>query len=179
MTCRRRTTTHHGLDAGRVQSIVVDDTGERRWVQTTFVRLSGVVVIIIIIAMCALPLELAGWTGLLASCIDLLWQRGPDAPSCIRATGPNTPSPIRSIFSLMWWPNATIGHIFLAVVAGRKSLPGAISCLDHGGVGLVFGVRFRFCASSRPGEYKIRSCEQGHMVQSCPPPPSITMACHP
>jgi hypothetical protein len=29
------------------------------------------------------------------------------------------------MFSLAGWPNATIGHIFLAVVAARMVLPGA------------------------------------------------------
>jgi hypothetical protein len=56
---------HHGLAAVRGQSFDVAETGGRSRPRS-FVS-SGIIVVIVIIAMCALPLELAGWTGFLAS----------------------------------------------------------------------------------------------------------------
>jgi hypothetical protein len=69
--------------------------------QSSNSRYRHIVVVIVTIAMCALPLEVAGWTGFLA------FRRGTTAPSgyvrnkpADKATGHNSPSPIRAMFSL-------------------------------------------------------------------------------
>jgi hypothetical protein len=124
---RRRTTTHHGLGCGSSQIIVVDDTGERRWVQTTFVRLFRH-----LHRYHRYWCDAVGGGGLDWPSSHALTCFGVDQPDSTvvhqsgRPVCPNTPSPIRAIFSLMRWPNETIGRIFLAGEAGRKGLPGAI-----------------------------------------------------
>jgi hypothetical protein len=57
-------------------------------------------------------------------CIDLL---GVDRTVVhgVEATRHNTPSLIWAMFSLVSWPDETIGHVYLAVAAARKGLPGA------------------------------------------------------
>jgi hypothetical protein len=84
---RRRTTTHHGLGCGSSQIIVVDDTGERRWVQTTFVRLFRH-----LHRYHRYRCDAVGGGGLDWSfflCIDLLWRgtTGQHGRASIRATG--------------------------------------------------------------------------------------------
>jgi hypothetical protein len=88
-------------------------------------------------------------------------------PSCTaasgeEATGHNSPSTIRAMFSLAEWPNETIGHIFLAVVTARKGLPGArFAKRQMGSLGgvwfglLVFDFDFDFAGSVVRGSFPV------------------------